>query len=253
MNTPERVPDDWYVGFHRGLAARLWRAAGQAMVDRDLPIVRELLRLPPGGSVLDVPCGDGRLATRLGAAGHRAIGIDISSEEVEHARRLAAAAGVEATFLAADMRDLPDVGQVDGVVCWGNSIGYLSADDTTRSFAAMWRALRPGGRLVVESLAFAETILARGLPATSEHVAGGVRMRKSNHYRADESRVEIAYVFEAEDGTVEHARSAYHVFTAGELCRMLRSAGFRAVDLYGEDGSTPFRLGASRLILVATA
>ena len=27
------VPDDWFVGFHQGLAARFWRAAGAAMLD----------------------------------------------------------------------------------------------------------------------------------------------------------------------------------------------------------------------------
>ena len=28
-----KVSDDWYVGFHRGLAAEFWRAAGAAMAD----------------------------------------------------------------------------------------------------------------------------------------------------------------------------------------------------------------------------
>ena len=38
-----RVPDDWFVGFHEGLAARFWQAAGEAMLERDFAIVEALL------------------------------------------------------------------------------------------------------------------------------------------------------------------------------------------------------------------
>jgi cyclopropane fatty-acyl-phospholipid synthase-like methyltransferase len=85
---PARVPDDWFVGFHRGLAARFWRAAGATMADADARLVRELLELEPA-AVLDVPCGDGRLAVRL-AAGHAVVGIDLAGGELELARRAAA-------------------------------------------------------------------------------------------------------------------------------------------------------------------
>jgi cyclopropane fatty-acyl-phospholipid synthase-like methyltransferase len=115
-----RVPDDWFVGFHRGLAARFWRAAGATMADEDARLVRELLDLAPGTTVLDVPCGDGRIALRLGAAGHAVIGIDLAVGELEGARALAARDGMQARFVVGDLRTLPDVGLVDGVVSWGN-------------------------------------------------------------------------------------------------------------------------------------
>ena len=85
-----RVPDEWFVGFHDGLVAQFWRAAGATMADGDDRLVRSLLDLPPGASVLDVPCGDGRLTRRLAAAGYAATGVDIAASEVERARRAAA-------------------------------------------------------------------------------------------------------------------------------------------------------------------
>ena len=42
---------------------------------------------------------------------------------------------------------------------WGNSFGYLVPADTARSLAGMRAALRPGGRLVLESVTVAETYL----------------------------------------------------------------------------------------------
>jgi SAM-dependent methyltransferase len=250
---PSRVPDDWFVGFHSGLAARFWRAAGATMTEQDMRVLDPLLELAPGASVLDVPCGDGRMTVRLAAAGYAAIGIDIAAAEVERARRAAARAGVEATFLAGDLRALPDIGPVDGVVSWGNSFGYLIPADTVRSLAGMHRSLRPGGRLVLETGTVAESLLVGGIRPRSEHEFGGVRMTKENHYRAAESRLETEYVFEDAEGLVERARAAHHVHTTGEVVRLLRGAGFRDVALLGADGTSAYELGAPRLIAVATA
>ncbi len=102
-----RVPDDWFVGFHSGLVARFWRAAGATMADRDVALVAALLDLPPGGSVIDVPCADGRIALRLAAAGHVVTGIEIAPAEVDRARATAARDGLAATFSSATCAPCP--------------------------------------------------------------------------------------------------------------------------------------------------
>ena len=250
---PTRVPDEWFVGFHRGLVARFWRAAGATMADADVKLVRGLIGVGPGASVLDVPCADGRLTLPLAAAGYAAVGVDVAAGEVERARRTAAESGVPARFLVGDLRALPDVGPVDAVVSWGNSFGYLTPADTARSLAGMHRVLRPGGRLVLESLTVAESLLAGGVKPSAEYEFGGVRMTSENRYRAAESRLETDYVLEDADGNVERVRAAHHVHTTGEVVRLLHGAGFGDVVLLGADGTSPFELGSPRMIAVATA
>lgn len=247
-----RVPDDWYVGFHQGMAARFWRAAGASMADDDARLVGRLLGADVA-SVLDVPCGDGRLTVRLAAAGYTAIGVDIAPEEVEQARRAAAEAGVDARFCVGDLRALPDVGRVDAVLSWGNSFGYLTAPDTARSLAGMHGALRPGGRLVLESLTVAEALLANGIQPRAEYAFGGIRMTTINRYDPAESRLESELVFADAEGRVERSRSAHRVHTTGEVVRLLRAAGFVAVELLAGDGERPYELGSPRLIVLATA
>jgi len=247
----QRVPDDWFDGFHRGLAARFWRAAAAAMADDDWRRLERLLHdaAPPGATVLDVPCGDGRLTRRVADAGYGAIGIDLAPDEVALASRSIPAA----RFLVGDLRALPDVGPVDVVMSWGNSFGYLTPPDTARSLAAMHDLLRPGGRLLLESMTVAESLLPGGVERHAEYAFGGVRMALTNHYRAAESRLEAEAVFEDDDGVVERASIAHHVHTAGEVVRMLRDAGFGAIELRGADGQEPYALGSPRLIAVATA
>ena len=252
VDADPRVPDEWYVGFHRGLAARFWRAAGATMADADARLVGELLGLAPGTTVLDAPCGDGRIALRLAAAGHTVVGVDLAAGELDRARRAAAEAGAPARFVAGDLRALPDVGPVDGIVSWGNSFGYLLPADTARSLTGMHRALRPGGRLVLESLTVAESLLVAGVKPDGSWEFGGVRMTATNRYRAQESRLESEYVFEDADGVVERGRAAHHVHTSGEVVRLLTGAGFRDVRLMA-DATSAYELGSPRLIAVATA
>jgi len=253
LRTPARVPDEWYDGFHRGLAARFWRAAGATMADDDADLAAELLALPPGGRVLDAPCGDGRLTIRLARRGYDAVGVDLAPEEVEHARAEAAAAGVRAAFVRGDLRSLPDVGTVDGVLSWGNAFGYVLPEESAASLAGFRRVLRPGGRLVLETHTVAESLLMRGFEEDTAWTFGGITMHAVQQYRAEESRLEADFRFEDADGIVEHSRAAHHVHTTGEVVRMLRAGGFADVELRGPDGRERYVAGDARLIVVATA
>jgi SAM-dependent methyltransferase len=243
------VPDDWFVDFHSGPAARFWRAVGAAMADADAALVAGLLDLPPGAAVLDMPCGDGRIAHRLAARGLRVDGVDISSPEIEHAR----AAGGAAGFHVGDMRCPPVAGPYDGVVTWGNSFGYMPHADSLAALAATRGLLRGGGRLVLETATVAESLLVGGVSDEDVHEAGGVRMTIRSRYEPERSRLVGELVFEEGGRVTDRRVVAHHVHTCAELVRMLRDSGFGAVDLRGPDGRAGYSLGDPRLIAVANA
>ena len=241
-----RVPDDWFVDFHTGPAARFWRAVGAMTADADAALVAGLLDLPPGATVLDVPCGDGRIARRL--AGLVVHGVDISGAEIDHARREGGA-----TFAVGDMRRLSLDRAFDGLVSWGNSFGYLTPEDTARALAGFRRALRPGGRLVLESGTIAESMLVRGFSDERTLEVGGVRMTMRNRYDVTRSRLDGELTFEEPGKPPDVRLVTHHVHTAGEVVRMLGAAGFGSVDLCGPDGRAPYQVGDDRMIAVAVA
>ncbi|MDX6631724.1 MAG: hypothetical protein QOH00_3970 [Gaiellales bacterium] len=112
-------------------------AAESALVERFLP---------PGGTVLDLGCGNGRVALALVAREFHAEGLDISPSMIDEARAAAAAAGVDARFRVGDAVELPhDDNELDAVVFACNGIGHLTRDGKVACLIELQRVLRPGG------------------------------------------------------------------------------------------------------------
>jgi SAM-dependent methyltransferase len=102
--------------------------------------------LPPGSSVLDLGCGNGRVAFALAAKGFAVEGLDISPSMIEEARTAAVALGVDARFRVGDAVSLPQAEhELDAVVFGCNGIGHLTRDGKRTCLLEIKRVLRPGG------------------------------------------------------------------------------------------------------------
>ena len=246
------VADDWFVGFNTGLKAKFWRAASEPWADEEAGAIAALLDLPAGARVLDAPSGAGRIALRLAKRGLDVTGIDISEEEVQEASRLAAERGVGARFERGDLRALPEEG-FDAVVHWGNSFGYLPHHGTIEHVGSMLRALRHGGRLVLESMTVAESLLPE-FRSELEYEAGGVTLRARHEYDPRHSRLLGQFDFRDSQGRTEGGPVIHHVYTVAEVVRLLEAAGFEVDELLADPvARRPYSVGAPRLVVLATA
>src|SRR5687768_9019881 len=138
-----------------------------------------LASLKPGEVVVDLGSGGGLdvflAARKVGPAG-RAIGIDMTPEMVELARRNAARGGlgnVEFHLAAIDNLPLPDA-SADVVI--SNCVINL-APDKPAVFREIVRVLRPGGRLAVSDIALKHSLpveIARDVMAYVGCIAGAL-------------------------------------------------------------------------------
>ena len=105
----------------------------------------ELVLAGPGGPVLDVGCGPGRISHNLASLGLDVFGLDLSSAMVAVARdtypKLRFSVG---SMLALD---LPDAG-LGGIVAWW-SIIHTPPEPLPTVFAEFQRTLVPGGWLLL--------------------------------------------------------------------------------------------------------
>ena len=129
--------------------------------------------LHPGEVVLDLGSGAGvdvLIAARRVSPGGRAIGVDMTSEMLELARKNAAEAGVDnVEFLEGYLEEIPlPDGSVDVVL--SNCVINLAADKNIAVCEAA-RVLRPGGRFAVTDIV-ADAGLDEATRADMEQWAG---------------------------------------------------------------------------------
>lgn len=150
-----------------------WWAANAERFDATVAGYRAAFRAaaaPADADVLDVGCGTGqttRDAVRDGA--RSALGVDLSSEMLAVARRLAEREGLPAArFVRADAQVHPFAkASVDLVL---SRTGTMFFADPSRAFANLARALRPKGRLVL--LVWGPVADNEWLPALSGAMTG---------------------------------------------------------------------------------
>jgi len=134
-----------------GSAADLWSGASyERLAETFGPIhdrVVAELGVEPGERVLDAACGTGGVALRLARADADVVGIDISPDQVEKARRAAAAEGLTVQFDEGDCQDLPYAdAEFDAVA---SVFGVIFAPDHERAAAELRRVCHAGGRLAL--------------------------------------------------------------------------------------------------------
>ena len=97
------------------------------------------------GVVADVGCGTGATTAILTDAGLDTVGIDLSPNMIEQARRLNPAL----TFHVGPMAALPfDDGALAGVCAWYSTI-HVPDEELPQAFSEFTRVLRPGGYVLV--------------------------------------------------------------------------------------------------------
>ena len=128
--------------------ANRWMSFGS-----DQAVRRRAVRLSgagPGDSVLDCATGTGDLALlfdrRVGDRG-RGVGTDFNADMLALAEQKAAAAGNDIEWLERDTQAL-DLGERRFDVV-SIAYGIRNVDDPDAALQSMYRALKPGGRLVV--------------------------------------------------------------------------------------------------------
>jgi SAM-dependent methyltransferase len=97
-----------------------------------------------GRRALDLACGTGNSTGPLLARGYSVVGCDISVAMIAEARRKYPM--YADSFLVADMRELPDLGEFDLILCLDDAINYLlSSDDLDAAFSGVANLLSPSG------------------------------------------------------------------------------------------------------------
>ena len=232
------VPVDWF----KTVEDRVWLPPDD-QGEEEARFIRKALRLRKGGRVLDAPCGAGRIAFHLAKAGCEVTGLDIRAQFIRRARRRFRKARLRGQFRIADLRSIEDDGHFHGIYNWFGSFGYFSEGENLALVERFARALRPGGRLIVEQVN-RERILRnfrrKGVvgPIVTYAYWDRVTQRAINH--------------RVVDGVQEVANSSsMRLYTPAQISSLLETVGLEVEAIYGYPDGGPFTRGSRRMVVVA--
>ena len=141
---------DELAAFRSGAAFYEVMFDARARLEREGPLLREMLERAPGNRVADLACGTGPHALYLAERGARVTASDLSEEMVAYAR--AHRPHPRITYTRADMRAVTG-GPWDLVLCLGNSLSLLPDFEAVADLLARIRThLPPGGLFLLQVL-----------------------------------------------------------------------------------------------------
>jgi SAM-dependent methyltransferase len=225
---------------------------GDERSEADTDAAIRFAELSPGMRVLDAPCGHGRMAVRMAERGLEVTGVDRSARFIEVARAEAASRGVTVTLHEGDLRELPVDGPFDAVVCWFTSFGYFDDETNLDVLRGFRRVLRPGGRLLVETLSH------DGYVRTFTEAPDAIVVETDDGLMVDRNRFDaetgciVCHRVTVRGGARKDAQFAIRLLTVPEWQRALADAGFSAATCTDLDGA-PVELDTWRLVVTAVA
>jgi len=214
--------------------------------------VIDLLGLPVGSRVLDVPCGQGRHAHLLAEAGLRIDGLDYSEYLLKVARQRGTSPALK--YTGGDMRKLPSrwTGRFDAVINLFTSFGFFSdPSDDGRVIGEFARVLRPQGVLLWHG-GSRDGIMARFIARDWwETTDGSSTIAHRRSFDPLSGILTIDSVIHREKTRIVRRTHRIRIYTASRLAELCAGAGMIVEEAY--DGFTRRALSrkSSEMMLVA--
>jgi SAM-dependent methyltransferase len=219
----------------------------------EVAFVEKTLALQKGEVLLDLCCGQGRHAVELARRGYVVTGLDLSVEYLAIAEQAARRAGVSLQTAHADMREIPFESRFDAVINMFSSFGYLESEaEDARVLGAIARALKPGGRVLLDLLNREWVVHNNG--EKDWHMGeDGVLYLEERHLDLAESRNHVTFTAIAPDGS-RRDLGGHHIrlYTLREVIGLLDAAGLTHEKVCGGFDGETYSPDTRRMIVVAS-
>ena len=216
--------------------------------DTEVSALVRYLGLETSMHILDLACGFGRHTNRLAALGHHMTGVDLMPRFLEIAREDAASRGVQVDYVQGDMRNIDFENEFDRVILGFTAFGYFEDDENLLVLKNIARALKPGGRMIFDTLA-RDHFLKSLIPHYVTEKEGNLMIDRVSFDvltgRQHNKRIVIR------DGVRKDKPFSIRLYNVNELNALLIKAGLELVKLYGGWEDQPFTSESFRIIVLA--
>jgi len=244
--------DNWWPEFFSGLCLDFIKYSRDELeTELEADFIESSLGLDRHSSILDIPCGGGRLSSVLATRGYNMTGLDFGEKLIKHASDSAPVSQGTINWVCHDMRDIQFPDKFDGAFCWWNSFGYFDDVTNAKVLKAISKSLKPGAQFILDT-PLVETRVPEIESQDKEWwQVGDLIILEERRFDYPNSRVESDWTF-IRDGLVETKHLSLRLYTFKEISELLYSAGFGSHKAFGSIDFELFGRGSSWLYMVTT-
>jgi ubiquinone/menaquinone biosynthesis C-methylase UbiE len=251
LTARKRRPKEWWESYFDAQYLLEYEPIFSPARDRaDVARLIELLGLPSGERLLDVPCGQGRHAHLLAEAGFDVTGLDYSRHLLDVARERGTAANLR--YVEGDMRALPAkwTGRFAAVLNLFTSFGFfLDPADDVRVVRELARVLRPDGVLIWHG-GSRDGVMAKFLARDWWKSEDGTMIAHERSFDPLSGILTIRSHWSGKRASGEREHRI-RLYTATRLAEICQSAGLIVEEAFDGWSNAPLSRRSSEMLLVA--
>ena len=211
----------------------------------------DVLGLPQGSRILDVPCGQGRHAHLLAETGFNVDGLDYSEHLIKLARKRGV--GPNLRYTQADMRKMSSrwSSKFDAVINLFTSFGFFAnPSDDAKVIGEFARVLKPGGVLIWHG-GSRDGVMARFLSRDWWETADGTVIAHERSFDPLSGLLTIDSVLKGSQKKSQRRTHRIRLYTATRLAELCANAGLIVEEAFDGFNDRPLTRKSSEMMLVA--
>ncbi len=219
----------------------------------DVDFMLDVLDIPQGSEILDLPCGFGRHSNILAEKGYKVTGLDNQEHFIDLAKKNSEEKGLsdKVSFVVGDMRKLDFENQFDAVINFFTSFGYFDDNENFETLKGMARSLKVGGKLLID-------MVNREWAINMTRENGLIwLLYPDNRVFLANNKFDILkgrwlseqIIVDKGEATDQHQDIRLYSYT--EYAFLLNVVGMKIIEAYGDTDKSDYSLKSRNMILVA--
>lgn len=219
-----------------------------------IDFIQNLILSP--GRIFDAGCATGELAFELSKAGYEVYGVDLNTAMIKRAQRALRERKTQPgekipVFKTADMRSVGDQKNLDGVLCFGNTLVHLPCkNEVSDFFSSVYKSLKAGGYFIFQILNY-DKILGEQRVGFQVKENSDFVFKRSYKFPAGEKIDFIIEFTDKHNNKTQTDSTELLPLLQNEICAFLKYAGFKNILAYSDYTGTKSDLSEFATIYTA--
>ena len=219
--------------------------------EKEVHFILESLGVTPQSRILELGVGDGRHLLEVARRGFNITSYEMSLPLLLRAAEISHRFNIKAKHIQGDYRDLGMDECFDAVYCVGTRFGFYDEESNERIVKSVNRALRPGGRFLLDILN--RDYLLKDLPARIWRDGEDCLVLEEVEFDYFTSRLISRRTVAFEDGRHTEQEVSVRVFSLHEIGKLLHRSGFRVLEVSGNTAHRGYFFGNQSTSMVLLA